>query len=727
MAIHRVHTMVKAILAGAPLLVFGAAAHAQAADAAADTSVAAAPSTGAAQLQEVVVTAARRTQNLQNVTASVSVVTGAEVTRQGMINIADVVQQLPSVQATGQPGGFSTDIRGLGGDLPAGTQQGSVALEFDGIYNINSVGATVGFFDVKRIEVMAGPQSTLYGPDADGGVVNVITNDPVIGSDSGNAAITVGNYGLFRTELAQNIPLTDKLAARIAVATVNQNSYFTPAEGNDVAQSIRAKLLYVPTDGLSIKLQYQLDHVGGTGTGSNIYPILTQQVPPYMNGSINDYSNLHGGENVCATFPPPPTGGPWTTGLAGNCFDMHEFTPFYQDTEELRLHSTADSRIDWDLGFYHWNYYWGSWWPFDALPGPAGGTHDATQTNAVYGQITYPLSDALRLIGGLRESFDERRTNFGLNGTEQTPTLGFSERHFDYRAGLQYQLSRHSMEYFTAATGYRPGGLNQYLSAIEKATTFGDETNTALELGSKNTLLHDTLQLDADVFYYITRGYQDLDKYSDAAATIEVNGQSVSCNADNVNFYSECQTPSFGLAAHALGFETQLRYNPTARDRFRFSATVLDARFDAQQGSCAVLGAPATSGCWDGYTVEGGPEAGDLQFYNMAGAVQPHSPRLSGSLDYEHVFALPDDQALTLGANAFFSSGYYVNPVEDPYGWQPAYWLEGVSAGYIPASGHWQLSAYAHNLANYAVKESVLPATTIGPPRTVGLVISTRW
>jgi iron complex outermembrane receptor protein len=94
----------------------------------------------------------------------------------------------PSVQVTAQPGGFSIDIRGQGGDMPSGTTQGSVALEFDGVYSILSQSSIVGFFDVDRVEVLPGPQSTRYGPNADGGVVNVITKDPILNDASGAAS-----------------------------------------------------------------------------------------------------------------------------------------------------------------------------------------------------------------------------------------------------------------------------------------------------------------------------------------------------------------------------------------------------------------------------------------------------------------------------------------------------------------------------------------------------------
>ena len=206
------------------------------------------------ELTEIVVTAARQEQNLQKVSAAVSVIDGNEITSQGLVNVQQIFSDMPSVQTTGQPGGSSIDIRGLGGDLPAGSTQGSVALVFDGVYNINSQSTTVGFFDVNRIEVLPGPQSTRYGPNADGGVVQVITNDPQLGQFGGSANVTAGNYGMVRGEAAINLPIGEKIAVRLAAATLNRDSYFDPAEGAQAAQSFRGKILWSATDDLSLKL-----------------------------------------------------------------------------------------------------------------------------------------------------------------------------------------------------------------------------------------------------------------------------------------------------------------------------------------------------------------------------------------------------------------------------------------------------------------------------------------
>ncbi|MHB8284310.1 MAG: TonB-dependent receptor, partial [Caulobacteraceae bacterium] len=246
------HPVLRRLLlaSAAPLSLLSSLAQAQATQADNPTPQAAAipPNPGGTQLQEVVVTAARQTQNLQKVSTSVTVIGGDTIKTQAITNFGQLFSDTPSIQATGQPGGFSVDVRGLGGDLPAGSTQGSVALVADGVYNINSQSTTVGLFDVNRVEVLAGPQSTRYGPNADGGIVNLVTNDPVFNHFGGTALITGGNYGLVRGEFALNMPINDQLAFRLSGAVVSRGSYFTPAEGDNKAQSVRAKLLYKPDD-----------------------------------------------------------------------------------------------------------------------------------------------------------------------------------------------------------------------------------------------------------------------------------------------------------------------------------------------------------------------------------------------------------------------------------------------------------------------------------------------
>ena len=730
------------------------------------------PPTGSAdgadadELQQIIVTANRQEQNLQKVSAAVTVVDGSTIANQGLSNVAQIFATLPSVQTTNQPGGASIDIRGLGGDLPAGSTQGSVALVFDGVYNINSQGTTVGFFDVDRIEALPGPQSTRYGPNADGGIVQVITKDPVLGQFGGAGSLTVGNYGMVRGETALNLPMGDTLALRLAAAALSRDSYFDPPEGDNKAQSLRAKLLWRPSDDLSLKLSYQLDHIGGAGNGSNTFPVFTNKVPVYSGGSINNlndpwsqspsdpensgsanidqrtfsdnisydfghnvaldvmssYTKISGGETGCIYLPPWSTGANKGYGPVFCGAELDEFAPFHQFTSEVRLHNETGSAILWNLGYYHWNYL-EQYSLENAGPVSAPPVKTTTDTNAAYGEITYPVNDTLRVIAGARESYDHRAFNFNNAGVV-TPTFGIDFSHFDFRTGVEYDVAPKSMLYFTIASGYRPGGLSAFNPVTNEPNSFKSEVTTSFELGSKNRFFDGRLQVNADVFYYKQANYQDLDKYS---GFIPPTGGTACVNGDT---RAGCQTPTFGLQAHSLGFETQIRAQPTRDDSISITATVLHARFNQNQGNCATRDAPATAGCWDGYNSQSPNDPGAPFFFNVAGAVQPHSPDFSATLAYQRtLYRLRNGTTFALGGDAFYTSGYWVNPVEDAtlYGWQPSYWLGNLSASLTAPDDRWRITAFVRNITDYAVKESVLPSQSIGDPRTYGITLGLKW
>ena len=107
-----------------------------------------------------------------------------------------------------------------------------------------------------------------------------------------------------------------------------------------------------------------------------------------------------------------------------------------------------------------------------------------TSTNALYGEATIPLTDTFRIIGGLRESWDHRTFDFNNAGTI-TPTFGINFSHFDYRAGVEYDVAPRSMLYATVSSGYRPGGLSAFNPVTNAPNSFQSEVTTAFEIGSR--------------------------------------------------------------------------------------------------------------------------------------------------------------------------------------------------------------------------------------------------
>ncbi|WP_206243711.1 TonB-dependent receptor domain-containing protein [Novosphingobium terrae] len=714
---------------------------------------------------EIIVTAARYRQRLEKVSATVQVVPGSAIAAQAMSNVSEILGAMPGVSTSGQPGGYSINIRGLGADMPSGTTQGSVALEFDGVYSIIALGTTTGFLDVDRVEVVKGPQSTRYGPNAEGGVVNVIAHEPQLGDRSGSASLAVGRAAMARLEVAQNLPLGDSVALRLAASAERRDSWFHPALANLRNQSLRARLLVQPEDRLTLKLTYQIDHIGGTGTGSEGgYPVMIDKVAPYAGDSINRSGNPWAqGDRAEGSYDPAKnradlyqqtmvgnaslglgdkmrldvtaahlaisgsqtscvrSQSPWAVSGEGSCYGVHEYAPFRQTSTEVRLHSAEGAPLQWTIGHYFWQFGKTGWSDAgQAVAGPAGGAHVGTRTQALFAEATVPVLPRLRLIAGGRQSWDHRELRPSAVATSYTRDFA----HTDFRFGEEVDLGPNILHYATVASGYRPGGL-AYDGATATARAFASETTTAYETGLKGQLFGRRLTFDLAAFYYRQSQYQDIENYNGFAVTLP-GGSSYLCGGSSGQ-PAACALPSFNIArAYNIGLEWQTRLQLTRADTLSISGAFTRARFGSHLGSCATVAAPTAPGCWIGYNDQ---ITGALRFFRLDGTTQPHSPSFTTTIDLEHRLIDRPGVQLMLKGQAWHSSSYWVGPVQDAglLGFQPGYWQEGLSAQLgLPARGL-TLTAWLRNLTNYAVKMSTLPAVTIGEPRNFGLTAALAW
>jgi outer membrane receptor protein involved in Fe transport len=226
------------------------------------------------ELQEIVVTAERRTSDVQRTAVSISVRQGETMLRAGRTTTQQILEDVPGVTLSTTPTppsgadnqGSQYVIRGVASN---GTPTGQIiatvpttAIYVDGVYE--GVG---GNYDIDRVEVLRGPQGTLYGRSATSGVVSTYTADPKLGRFGGNAAAEIGNYSLEHYTGAVNLPLGDTLALRVSADSYKHDGYY----GKDGAGAIRstnakAKLLYKPNDDFSVLFGYALqDNRAGTG------------------------------------------------------------------------------------------------------------------------------------------------------------------------------------------------------------------------------------------------------------------------------------------------------------------------------------------------------------------------------------------------------------------------------------------------------------------------------
>src|SRR5271165_1867183 len=170
-----------------------------------------------AGLEEIVVTAQRREENLQHAAISVTAVSGAELSDAGAIKVQDLTQLVPSLQVTTAAGPYPLFyMRGVGNFNGNGFSDSAVAYNLDGVYIARPSSTQGNFYDLSRVEVLKGPQGTLYGRNATGGAINVITNKPT-DEFTGEATIDFGNYDTKNINAVLNVPFSPTVAARLAV------------------------------------------------------------------------------------------------------------------------------------------------------------------------------------------------------------------------------------------------------------------------------------------------------------------------------------------------------------------------------------------------------------------------------------------------------------------------------------------------------------------------------
>jgi iron complex outermembrane receptor protein len=224
----------------------------------------AAPADG---LQEIVVTAERRPETLQKTSLAIEVMSAAQLRDAGVEQARDLTKLDPSIQI-GQ-GGPATQIyiRGVGDFGTTAISSPAVATNMDGVYISRETGIEGNFFDLDRVEVLKGPQGTLYGRNSSGGVINIISNAPELGVTAGKLEVEAGNYSEARTEGFVNLPIGSTIAVRAAFELASRAGYDSQGYDDDRHQSGRFSVRWEPNDGFRLRVTGDVQHIGGIGPG----------------------------------------------------------------------------------------------------------------------------------------------------------------------------------------------------------------------------------------------------------------------------------------------------------------------------------------------------------------------------------------------------------------------------------------------------------------------------
>ena len=222
---------------------------------------------GSATLGEIIVTAQRRSETLQRAAVAVDVVGGRDLIKNTINEPTGLGFLVPALTPT--PGGFF--LRGVGNFTPTPYADPAIAFNYDGVY-IGRPSATSGFFfDLRRVEVLKGPQGTLYGRNATGGDINVIPEYPRLGGGAPSGYVTAGggDYGYYDVEGAVNLPIGSDTAIRLSTNEFGHRGYLSDGASDEDVRAERVQILHRFTQNLRLRVAADYEELGGAGEGSN--------------------------------------------------------------------------------------------------------------------------------------------------------------------------------------------------------------------------------------------------------------------------------------------------------------------------------------------------------------------------------------------------------------------------------------------------------------------------
>ncbi|MGB6307000.1 MAG: TonB-dependent receptor [Steroidobacteraceae bacterium] len=647
----------------------------------------AAPGQGESTLAEIVITADKVSENLEQAPLAVTAITGGQLTALGVTSVTDLSSIIPNFTAAPNSEGSTIAIRGIVSTAQTLTGDSEVSYSLDGVNMINKIAAFQGMYDVDRVEVLRGPQGTNYGANANAGAINVITNNPDLTRSSASGSLGFGNYNSLDAGAVFNMPLTDTLAIRIAADHQYHDGYVhlltntSDFDDEDMTQG-RVKLLWKPWENFTALLAFEEAHDGGAGDGGagsgaplGLY-VSQQGISPYSYAAMPGQQSLD--EQIRSTTltldwstpfvdmnfvgnirtlkwyqsDPETIYGPDATYCQNTVDPSQCFNPLIshsydrQGSQELRF-SKSEGSLHWLFGLYHIKdvYSFNIQFepaPFDPAEWAEIYSNYYEEDKAAYGQLSWDFTDKFTVIGAIRYQNDVK--NLPSGGFASAPIGSFTGNlctncsqfaNFDgygswdkitWHVGLNYKVTPDSFLFASVATGYESGGFST--GATEPLNpAYGPENVTNYEIGWKNKFLDGRAQTNLDAFYMNYTGYQV------TTSILAPNGA------------YETATLNSGKA-RIKGVELESTFLATPIDKITFNATALSAVFT---DFYLPLG--------DGYVTA----ANGIGPTNYTGNQLPYAPHWTGRLGYEHTFELGGADSLIAHLDSGYSSHYYLD------------------------------------------------------------------
>lgn len=682
---------------------------------------------------DIIVTATRREQALQDVPIAVTALGGDALASARVNSTADLMQQVPNLNITSQVGAMVVYLRGVGQLSTNPGQEPSVATYVDGVYQPTVFGALMSLSNVERVEVIKGPQGTLFGRNATGGLINVVTRDPSQELEA-NLLVSHGNYETVKLAGYVAGGVAPNIAADLSIYYYNQDE----GVGRNVTTdrrldgtrnfNIRSKVVVDATETTRIRLtgDYSSNRSsvgnnlailpGSTGFGAAALPgfydvqnsvdplnknrtwqisgRIDQEFEPFDVVSITSYTHNKDREIEDADSAPAP--------ILNAIFSQR--TRIF--TQELQLVSKKGSALTWIVGAYYFNSLAKGTPTGIGLYGLAfggGGVQSRgslkTKSIAVFGEATYEILPKLNLTLGGRYTSDRKvlsgftdsvDANGAVVATVPIPGAKETFKKPTYRAILDYHFTDDVMGYLSYSRGFKSGGFD---TAFPTGIAVKPEVLDAIEAGLKMELFDRRLKFNVAAFHY---DYKDLQLPILVPPASQITVNAANSKVDGVDLDG------------SFTFLENLYVN--------FGFGYLDSRYsDFTQAPCVVRN---PDGSTSGFVCD------------VSGNTLIHAPKTTYNIG--GTYSLPTtvgDFTLTASYSRQAKSFFDV----DNRLFQPAYGLLNGQLGWTSGNGQFSVIGYVENLTNkkYTIAQYVqagFPDRYVaGKPRMYGVELRGKF
>jgi iron complex outermembrane receptor protein len=705
------------------------------------------------EIEEVIITAYKRPENLHDVPASVEVVSATELNDTNVNSTLDLSRLVPGLAVDSSKSLFTTIfLRGIGTISNGYSVEPSVGTVVDGVVQARA-GSSVysDFDDIDHIEVLRGPQGTLFGKNSSAGVINIVTKDPTE-DPTANVDVGYGSYHEVKFDGAASGALIDNtLLARVSFVADDHGGYihniFNNENVDDTDQAgVRAKLLFTPQEGTQILLNAdfweqtgtccvevvraitpgsdlaerglvpeftgfppgfisptnsQIDANGAGQTDNKSKGISLkwdQAIGAYTLTSITAYRTWNAFSNDALLVTDTPV-------VSAPYFDAT--ITQHQTSEELRVASPKGGLVDYVAGlfFISDSITDHEHWLLDQAPqsGVPPGTvllpvnyQNVTGTTnyAAFGEANIHVTDKVTFIAGARETHE--KVDFTLAGSlfgviPVGAVDSDSVNNLSWRLGVRWEINADNMTYATVSRGFKGPAFNGNSFVLGNAQKANPEVSTSYEIGWKADFADKRIRTNLALFF------TNLDDFQVQSAFIE-DGVGVQLLTNAGQLRSE-------------GVEFGLDSNPMKNLSLNFNSAYIDARYTNFPNAPCWTGQTAAQGCYplDGTTAQ-----------NLDGVASADTPRWSFDPNANYDITLPlESFDAFVRADYSWKSKVQWSPINDPTTIEGSYGVLGAGIGIRGKNKHFEVTVFGRNLTNkYHVNQLLglpTPAAILSP------------